>query len=522
VSPAGVVIDHQTSGGHMLSNISRTASRIAAAAATVSLITLSAAGPSGAYTEGDTSVRKPSTTGTYTYGVFGPNEATFPQIGGTYVDPVFGSTVRRITNDFPKASRSDIYSKNGFWSADGRLMYHHSTTETQTIVHTRTGASVVVPGDYKGFDGSFAPNDAPGGPYTWYHFLDNRLMKYTISMAPDGKSLAVGDPTLVKNFGATVGGLGGSVDWIDNSGQYMVLNIGGIVKVWDGVALYSGAPQVDANEVVARGGWIGMSPDGKYVVISTDDGSGTGGSSQYISYAIEHTGRAVRAGKLFWTLCGGHGDLVSAADGQTYLVTFDCYGSAFAEHEGMLPAIYAVDVNPPAAVWPGHDPASPVDEDGRNAQRGANRKLFEVAWGDDGHFSGVSKGALRDWAFVSIESGDDTFGRAVAPAKRNPDWWTRPYMQEIVMVNVVSGRVLRVAHHRSRSVFDSYFYQPRVSATWGDCAGVSAGWASNFGQLQKNKQGRLSTRPYADYADIYAVDVAAAHVLSGPATGCLP
>ena len=506
----------------MLSNIVRASSRIAAAAAAVSLVTLSVAAPGGAYTEGDTSVHKPPTTGSYTYGVFGPNEATFPKIGGTYVDPVFGGIVRRITNDFPKPSRSDIYSKNGFWSADGRLMYHHSTTETQTIVHTRTGASAAVPGDYKGFDGSFAPNDPPGGPYTWYHFLDTRLMKYTISMAADGKSLVAGGPTLVRDFGATLGGLGGSVDWIDNTGRYMVLNVGGVVKIWDGASLYGNAQSVNANNVVAGGGWIGISPDGKYVVISTDDGSGTAGSSQHFSYAIDHGARALQAGKLFWTLCGGHGDLVTAADTKTYLVTFDCYGSGFPGHEGMLPAIYAVDVNPPAAVWPGHDPDSQVDEDGRNAQRAANRRLFEVAWGDDGHFSGVSRGALRDWAFVSIESGEDTFGRALEPSRRNPDWWTRPYMQEIVLVNVVSGKVVRLAHHRSRSVSASYFYQPRVSATWGDCAGASAGWASNFGQLQKNKQGRLSTKPYAGYADIYAIDVAAADVLSEPAVGCLP
>jgi hypothetical protein len=326
----------------------------------------------------------------------------------------------------------------------------------------------------------------------------------------------------VHAFDKALGGLGGSVDWIDNSGRYMVLNIDGIVKVWDGVNLYGSAQAVNANDVIAKGGWIGMSPDGRYVVISTDDGSGTAGSNQQISYAIDHAARTVRAGKLFWTLCGGHGDLVSAGDGRTYLVTFDCYGSGFPGLEDMRPAIYAVDVNPASAVWPGHDPDSPVDEDGRNAQRAANTKLFEVAWGDDGHFSGVSRGALRDWAFISIEAGDDTFGRAVDQSKRNPDWWSRPYMQEIVMVNVISRQVLRVAHHRSRSVSTSYFYQPRVSATWGDCDGVSAGWASNFGQLQKNKQGRLSTKPYAGYADIYAIDVAAADVLSEPAPACLP
>ncbi len=509
----------------MLNDRVRTWSRrMALVTAAVSLITLAAPGNIRAYT-GDESVQKPPTSGSYTYGVYGPNETDFPKIGPIYdkggtsgADPVFGGKVRRITNDFPKPSRSDIYSKNGFWSTDGTLMYHHTPSETKTIIHTGTGSSVAVPGEYKGFDGSFAPDDPPGGPYTWYHFVGSRLMKYSIAIVSDGESLVADGPTEVLEFPETLGGLGGSVDWIANSGRYMVLNIGGVLNVWDRVKNHTYGPEepVNANVIVANGGWIGISPDGNYVVVSTEDSSG---SDQQISYAINHSAAKMEAGKLFWTLCGSHGDLVSAADDRTYLVTFDCYGSRF---DDMLPAIYAVDVDPATAVSPSNDPDSAVDEAGRNAQRSSNTMLFETAWGEDGHFSGISRGALRDWAFISIESGEDTFGREIVPSRRNPDWWTRPYMQEIVMVNVVSGQVLRMAHHRSRSVFDNYYYQPRVSATWGDCAGVSAGWASNFGQLQKNKQGRLLSKPYAGYADIYAVDVAATDVLGDPVTACVP
>ena len=512
----------------MLNDVVRKWSRgMALVTLAVSLITLAAPGNSSAYI-GDESVQKPPTSGSYAYGVYGPNETDFPKIGPIYntsgtsgADPVFAGKVRRITNDFPKPSRSDIYSKNGFWSADGTLMYHHTPSETKTIIDTRTGASVNVPGDYNGFDGSFAPNDPPGGPYTWYFFSGTRLMKYSISTVNGGTSFAVAGPTAVfdeEDFGegVTLGGLGGSVDWIDNSGQRMVLNVNGVVKVWGGTKFYQNVETVDASVVVANGGWIGISPDGNYVVVSTEDSSG---SDQQISYKINHSAATVQAGKVFWTLCGGHGDLVSAGDDRTYLVTFDCYGSRF---DDLLPAIYAVDVDPERAVSASNDPDSEVDEAGRNAQRSSNTMLFKTAWGDDGHFSGVSKGALRDWAFISIESGEDTFGRVVDGSKRNPEWWTRPYMQEIVMVNVVDGQVLRVAHHRSRSVFDSYYYQPRVSASWGDCDGVTAGWLSNFGQLQKNKQGRLMKQPYAGYADIYAVDVTAVDVTADPAIACLP
>jgi hypothetical protein len=489
----------------------------AAAMTAAAIIILSTAAPSAALTAGDTSVQKPPTTGEYAYGVYGPAQTTFPKFGPLYAgagDPRLGGKVRRITNEFPNASRSDIYSKNGFWSSDGALMFHLSTTETKTIINATTGVGVAVPGDYKGFDGSFAPNDPVGGPYTWYFFTGTSLMSYSLSIATDGKPFVVAGPTLVKDFGVVLGGLGGSVDWIDNSGKFMVLNIGGALKVWvrGTNTVYEPATRVNADTVVTGGGWIGMSPDGNYVVVSTEDSSG---SHQQISYAIDHAAGTVRAGKLFWTLCGGHGDVVSAADGRTYLVTFDCYGSRFPGSQDMLPAIYAVDVDPVQPVRATNNPDNSDDEAGRNDQRAANRKLFEVAWADDGHFSGVSRGLLHNWAFISVESGDDTFARPLDATRKSPEWWTRPYMQEIVMVNVVTCQVVRVAHHRSRSVNDSYYYQPRVSASWGDANGASAAWLSNFGQVKKSKQ------PYAGYADVYATDITRADVPAATTT-CLP
>lgn len=64
---------------------------------------------------------------------------------------------------------------------------------------------------------------------------------------------------------------------------------------------------------------------------------------------------------------------------------------------------------------------------------------------------------------------------------------------------------------------------PRVSASWGNDGGATAAWASNFGQLKKNKQDRLTKQPYAGYADIYAIDVASGDVPSADKVrGCLP
>ena len=438
----------------------------------------------------DDSVRVPPTRGIQAYGVFGPNESTFPRRGGSYVDPVFGSTVRRITAEFPYPAGNDIYSKNGFWNADGTLMFHGAASGAKTIVSTLTGATkcAFVPGN---FDGSFDPVD----PDTWYWFEEGgtRLRRFSVAKCRDVESV---------NLGRPLGGLGGSVDWIDASGQYMVLNLAGVIRVVKKIAgvpatlptarsIYAGAP-VPAS---VGGGWIGISPDGNYVVTNSEDG--------YQSYALEHPSATMGAGVRFWTLCGGHGDLVSASDRRTYLVTFDCHGQDVVNDIELGAAVYAVDVTNGAT----DDPA------GISRQREPpNRKLFGLAsWNDaDGHFSGVSKGRLRDWVFVSIESSDDAFGVGV------DSFWTRPYTQEIIMTNAITGEVRRLAHHRSRGVNDNYRHQPRVSAGWGDCSGVPVAWASNFGQMRKDRQGRSTGKPYTGYSDIYMIDLDGATVPADP------
>jgi hypothetical protein len=167
-------------------------------------------------------------------------------------------------------------------------------------------------------------------------------------------------------------------------------------------------------------------------------------------------------GVMFWTLCGGHGDLVSATNGKTYFVTFECYGD---------PGIWSVDITIPQS-------ASNVEK-----QRADNRKLFALEWADDGHIAAAAGGVFRDWAFISVESTDDDFSADVS------GW--RPYKQEIVMANVVTGELRRLAHHRSRGVVAAtYYYQPRVSVSWD---GTQVAWASNFGYNSP------------DYADIYAI-----------------
>jgi len=87
------------------------------------------------------------------------------------------------------------------------------------------------------------------------------------------------------------------------------------------------------------------------------------------------------------------------------------------------------------------------------------------------HVSTVATGALRDWAFCSTEDGTDVFDGPVSP-------WS-VYRQEILGVNVLTGEVRRLAHHRSRSIGTDYYSQPHVSVSW---RGAVVGFASNFNQ----------------------------------------
>lgn len=116
----------------------------------------------------DTASHPPPTSGGQayynTYGTWGPERAGFPGKGQSFVDPVFGTTITRLTNELGQHSLSDIYAKNGFTNADNTLTMH-SVSGARTFIDTRTGAVVRsgVPGnDNSSFD--------PVNPDIWWWY----------------------------------------------------------------------------------------------------------------------------------------------------------------------------------------------------------------------------------------------------------------------------------------------------------------------------------------------------------------
>ncbi|MEK7390061.1 MAG: hypothetical protein AAB036_10220 [Elusimicrobiota bacterium] len=388
----------------------------------------------------DSASHPPPSSAPYPYSPPGnwlPGQPGFLPAGQSYNDPVFGNAITRLTNVYPATGDgSNPYAKNDYWNSDGTL---HVFEGGAMNVKTRAIArNVPTNAGDAGFD--------PANADAWLYVSGSQLRQVLISNGSD---------SLIKNFGVTLGSLGGSVDKADRTGRYFVLDIGGAYRIWDRQTdtLYSGSI---ANNT--GGGWAGLTPDGNYLVIATN---------LKMSYRIDHAAKALNTtGTMFWSLCGDHGDLLSASDGKNYLVTFECHS------EG---AIYRVDITLPQST--GNLPK----------QRSDNRKLVDTDWSDDGHFSCVPRGPNRDWCLIDTESIDDT--------STSQGTW-RPFKSEIFMANVLTGEVRRLAHHRSRNVPSLYCSDPRINVNWD---GTQAVFMSNYGATGVGGS--------CGYGDLYLLDL---------------
>lgn len=387
----------------------------------------------------DDAVHKPPVSGPYAYynthGIFGPDQIGFPVAGNSYVDPIFDEIVRRLTNDFDTVSFSELYTKNGYSNSNGTLTYHR-TPSGRNIIDAVTGTLIRANVAFN-MSSSFSPVD----PDVWFHYDHDStdLFQY---------SVATGLGVLLKRFSGPIAKTGGSIDWIDKTGRYFMLNISGATRVWDKQldVLYTGSIP---GTFGGGNGWRAITPDAKYILTHT-----IGSPNLKHSFAIDHVTKTVNLSPvMFWSLGGGHADCISCTDGKSYVVGFDSNSSG---------DLYRIDVTLPQS----HATAATKQQ-----QRDQNRMLIacDIAH-DSGHVSAVATGDLQDWCFASVESGDDTFGKSV-------DIW-RVHMQEIIMVNVLTGEKRRLAHHRSRSTSAHYNWQPRVHTPWN---GNVVLWLSNFG-----------------------------------------
>ena len=404
-----------------------------------------------------------------------PGAAGFPAQGATYVDPVFGTTIRRVTDGYPGIGDSTLYARNGFWNADGTRIFHDpDASGSHDIVDATTGA--IVRGGVPAGVGevSFDPNF----PDVYYYFSGNTVRKYLLS---------TGVSVTVKDFQSALGALGGSVDYIDVSGRYFVLNLNGAARVWDAIDGNGRLPGDPAYVAQAAGTGLASPGDaGHGGLLSGSFAANFGGG--YIGITPSADGVFMTTSNVSWhaldlgakTLASAgvnrtpdwngadHGDVVSASDGNSYFIGINCCMPDWAVMRWNL------------------------------TQGGASMLLVHVGSNNnDEHFSGIPRGVWRDWMAVDLESN--------ASGNGDLGLW-EPFHQEVFMVNVLTGAVRRLAHHRSQNATAQYTWMPRISANWD---GTKIAFLSNHGFLQNG------------YADLWTVDTGTTTNNPVPAIGAL-
>src|SRR3989442_10473784 len=231
----------------------------------------------------------PPATGTFAYNSFVPSLTP----GTSYIDPVFGSTVKRVTTDHGK---DDIYASNMHWNADGTRYLHRvcCTSDYWKVIDTTTGqvTHTNVPDGALSADGGFDPVD----PNALYYMTGSQIHKVTLQSG--------GTWTDVVYFtapgGAAIKSLGGTINWLDASGRYMVVRYGAepSVHVYDRQNLAAGpyANPVNGAATADSNGYVGLSPDGQFIVGYEDSAGGSALSgSQGVSWRIDHANRSVAA-----------------------------------------------------------------------------------------------------------------------------------------------------------------------------------------------------------------------------------
>ncbi len=395
----------------------------------------------------DGSVYTPPSSGTFSYNNFVPANVG----GASYIDPIFGTTIRRLSTDH---NSDDSYARNMWWNADGTKYLHRSKNDGQyadylNIIDATTGVVThndITIGDIAS-DAGFDPID----PNVLYKYVGNTIHKITL-----GSNGAWSD-SVYFTAPSTIKGLGGTLNWLDANGRFMLVRYGNepSVHVYDRQNLSAGpyANPIDGSTNIDTNGYLGLSPDGKYVVGYSDVGGYNMGEG--LSWSIDDINKTVsNVPTKFWSLCGDHGTFISSSDGRNYMVVSNCYDS---------PDIWRVDIT--------NNAAGPLPVDSQKILPNNKKLLTFPNWNSGVHFSSVAKGAYKDWVFISTEDVGDTFNSTTTN-------WTA-YEQEIIAINVLSGEVRRLAHHRSRSISADYYNTPRLTVSWG---GENVAWNSNFNQ----------------------------------------
>jgi hypothetical protein len=391
-----------------------------------------------------------------------PNYNTFqpPAVGGTYVDPVFGSTIKRISNALatPNADRG------------GNLTWVEDEYPTMSPFNSDNSKILLVHQSYFGlYDGTgFYIRDLPleisasseprwsrKDNHTLYYVRGNQFKTYDISS---------GAINIVHTFGeyGAISGMGESD--ISFDGDHFVF-------AGDGRYVFVYQISTDTKSPVFDTGGKGL--DSVYItpknnVIVSWVQSGT----------VRNTGQELFDGNMNFLR------QVGRADGHKD-VTLDTNGDE-------------------VLVWTNSNDPQPI----------CNNGIVKIRL-SDGQQTCL---ATLDWSLAVHISAPDNSGfiyvETYAPANPTPSSAWVAYTNELLQIKLDGSQVLRVAHHRSRPFqTNTYNWQPKMSTSRD---GSRVVYSSDY-NLQ-------TIDGYtADYSDVYLIVVGSPSTTPPPpASGTAP
>ena len=374
-----------------------------------------------------------------------PNYHTFqpPLVGGSYADPVFGTTIRRIT-----AALSTANPDGGnlmFITGEYSTMSPFNLDNSRILVQYNSGYNALLDSNGNFLEVLPAAINAFSEP-RWSR-IDPNLLYYRVGNQLKQYNLSTDEALVVHTFSeySTITGNGES-DISYDGNHFVFAGDGRYVFVYE-ISTDAKGPVFDAG---------GRSFDSLYI---TPNNNVT--ITWYLSGTSRYTGIELFDRNMNFqrqvARAGGHMDVTRDSNGDEVL------------------------------VWTNSADASPLP--------GCNNGFVKIRLADAQQTCLLS----LDWSLaVHVSGADDSgwvFVETYAPSDPDPlsSGW-RPYTNEILQIKLDGTEVRRLAHHRSRP-FNSYNWTPRVSASRDGSLLI---YNSNYGL-----QGILGYP--GEYSDVYLV-----------------
>jgi hypothetical protein len=369
-----------------------------------------------------------------------------PEVGQSYVDPVFGATIKRLSNALEQPNADSGTGFLTFITTEYSSMSPFNSDNTKVLaVFQSYFALYDGDGNFLGdlpreISASSEPRWSRHEPNTLYYIHLNQLKSHNVSS---------GETRVIRRFDEyrTISGKGESDICFDGN-HFVLVGDGREIFVYDIAANVKGAVLNARNRAFDS---VYITPNDNVTVTWANAGNRRFAGIELFDRDMRFIRQVAPA--------GGHMDVTRDTNGDEVLLLANAA-----------------------------DPR-PVCDNGIVKTRladGAQTCLLSLDWSLAVHVSAPDQSG---WVFVETYAPSDPL---------SPPAWTA-YTNEILQIKLDGSEIRRLAHHRSRP-FNSYNYQPRVSSSRD---GSRLIYNSNFG-LQAS--GDYPT----EYSDVYMIALSGA------------